>query len=403
MIQKFGFCTLLFLSLCFFLPTKLLCENDLRKNKQKIHTIKIVTKIRSWRKWEKPFNIEKNLKSKLKEMGFKLFPDESDSFDAVMYVNYSEAMGVLLRSGNTKLGYTTDIICRLKLISDRKILLFDKSIEWLQTRLSPGSIYLFPKLPRNQNELYDQNITSFQKVIYWQYLDRFLLSQLSGEDEIQVLKEILGDANETEFRKKAAKELGKSGDVRAVDSLINSLNDRPNVVQDIIVALGEIRDPKAVNPLINILERLDKRPNIHSQADVNRATAAEALGRIADKRAIVPLVAALKQKSRYVREKAASALDSLDWKPQTTEQRAYYLVAKKQWHEVIKLRSVAVPALINVLDVDHLLIQPKAAWALGEIGDKRAIKPLKKLSKNRIKEIREAANLALQKIENLNQ
>ena len=158
-----------------------------------------------------------------------------------------------------------------------------------------------------------------------------------------------------------------------------------------------------MNPLINILERLDKRPNIHSQADVNRATAAEALGRIADKRAIVPLVAALKQKSRYVREKAASALDSLDWKPQTTEQRAYYLVAKKQWHEVIKLRSVSVPALINVLDVDHLLIQPKAAWALGEIGDKRAIKPLKKLSKNRIKEIREAANLSLQKIENLNQ
>ena len=48
-------------------------------------------------------------------------------------------------------------------------------------------------------------------------------------------------------------------------------------------ALGEINDPKAVDPLIAALK--DKKPEV-------RGTAAVALGEIGDKKATMPLVAA---------------------------------------------------------------------------------------------------------------
>ncbi|MGB2927637.1 MAG: peptidoglycan-binding protein, partial [Desulfobacterales bacterium] len=79
------------------------------------------------------------------------------------------------------------------------------------------------------------------------------------------------------------------------------------------------------------------------------------------------------------------------------EERAYYLVAKERWQETVQLGTAAVPALINIVNIGSLN-QSKVAWALGEIGDARAIKYLKKLTKNRIKKTREAARQALQKI-----
>lgn len=396
MNRKYRLVTLLILTLCFFPKSKLYCESNLEKQKQKFHAIKIVSQINRWNKWAKPFKIEESLKFKLKDMGFKLFPGESDSWDATIYVDYSETRAVLLRSGGKKLGYSSDILCSLKLRDEKMGLLFEKSIEWCEERLSPATIKLVSKLPRNQYEVYEQNITSFRNVIYWKYLDRFLLSRLSGGDELQVLTEILRDDSDPEFRMKAANELGKIGGARAVDSLMNALDDpgfwytetyiKQTVVQYVIAALGDIKDTKAVDPLITILGGKDN----------NRAYAAQALGKIGDRKAIVPLVAALKGKDSYVREKAAYALDNLNWKPKTFEQRAYYLVAKRHWQKIIQLGTTAVPALINTLDGSGY--QQKMAWALGEIGDVRAIKPLKELTKNGIRENREAARQALQKI-----
>ena len=67
-------------------------------------------------------------------------------------------------------------------------------------------------------------------------------------------------------------------------------------------ALGEIKDPRAVEPLIAALKDTDK--------DVRQA-AAEALGKIGDPRAVEPLIAALKDAEWHVRKAAAKALVSL--------------------------------------------------------------------------------------------
>jgi HEAT repeat protein len=65
-------------------------------------------------------------------------------------------------------------------------------------------------------------------------------------------------------------------------------------------ALGEIKDPRAVEPLIAALK--DKGVC---------AAAAYALGEIKDPRAVEPLIAALKDESFSVRRAAAEALVSL--------------------------------------------------------------------------------------------
>lgn len=62
-----------------------------------------------------------------------------------------------------------------------------------------------------------------------------------------------------------------------------------------------------------------------------RQTAAEALGRIGDPRAIPALIAALTDRAGYVRAAAAEALDRLSWKPEPDATGATYWIAKRDW------------------------------------------------------------------------
>lgn len=91
-------------------------------------------------------------------------------------------------------------------------------------------------------------------------------------------------------RSKAAEELGRLRDQRAVDSLIAVLED---TVEDVTwsiqvaaaTALGQIGDIRAVDPLIKALLRSRESPV--------RASAARALGLLKDQRAIPALTARL--------------------------------------------------------------------------------------------------------------
>jgi len=91
---------------------------------------------------------------------------------------------------------------------------------------------------------------------------------------------------------------------RDVDGLVRALapeNDY-DVREAAADALGEIGDPRAVEPLIAALGDPD--------GDVREA-AAEALGTIGDPRAVGPLTAALKDPSGGVRQEAEKALARL--------------------------------------------------------------------------------------------
>jgi HEAT repeat protein len=174
----------------------------------------------------------------------------------------------------------------------------------------------------------------------------------------------------------AIKALGKIGDARAIEPLVEVLGTvsgewswrdtgmtdegiRPSAAQ----ALGEIGDARAVEPLIKALEDDD--------CDTVRKTAAEALGKIGEP-AVEPLIKALGKGNSA----ATEALDKLEWKPDTDELRAAYLLAKLDWEGLVGMGERAVEPLTKALSSEHSSIRGAAASALGWIGDEWPVEPL---------------------------
>jgi HEAT repeat protein len=100
-------------------------------------------------------------------------------------------------------------------------------------------------------------------------------------------------------RSEAAKALGEIGDPRALQPLVVALKDtNAGVRSEVAVALGHLHDPATVEPLIAALK------------DSN-AGAATALGMIKDTHAVEALVAALRDPDNAVRSEALKALSGI--------------------------------------------------------------------------------------------
>jgi len=130
------------------------------------------------------------------------------------------------------------------------------------------------------------------------------LGRVGDARAVDPLIEALSDGNEL-VRAAAAQALGRIGDPKAVDPLIRTLNsvqydvyENQEVQKQTIWALGYIGDPKAVDPLIRSLE-------------VDPVDAASALGQIGDPRAVDPLIKALNDDNYFTRRAAASALGEI--------------------------------------------------------------------------------------------
>ena len=160
---------------------------------------------------------------------------------------------------------------------------------------------------------------------------------------------------------------------RNVQGLIFALKHKDPAVQyDAAEALGDLRDARAVGPLITALkndelsgvrwkaaEALSKigAPAVealigalqHHDDDV-RWKAAIALGEIGDPRAVGPLIALLCDEDRFVKGRAAHALGLIG--------------------------EVAVDPLIHALQEGDGNLRWGAAIALGKIRDTRAVRPL---------------------------
>jgi HEAT repeat protein len=158
-----------------------------------------------------------------------------------------------------------------------------------------------------------------------------------------------------------------------VNGLIRLLNNRsPDIQYEAAGALGDIGDPRAVEPLITALknnelsgvrwkaaEALSKIgvPAVdaligglsHEDDDV-RWKAAIALGEIGDSKAVEPLIALLRDEDRFVKSRAAHALGMIG--------------------------EAAVDPLIHALREGDGNLRWGAAIALGKIHDTRAIIPL---------------------------
>ena len=212
----------------------------------------------------------------------------------------------------------------------------------------------------------------------------YTLHNFKGDKQVvEPLIAALKDEDGT-VRKYAAATLRKIGDERALDPLIAVLNtDENSEVRQ--VALGMLRDTRAVEPLIAAF--------IDDNSKVDKDEVAEALGALGDKRAVGPLIAALKKDKHRIHPQW-SIVSALGWIGD--EQAVLPLIAVLKsghsagatnkygtsYRETIRYALVdigqpAVEPLIAVLqDKRASDVWVHAAYALGKIGDARAVEPL---------------------------
>jgi HEAT repeat protein len=188
-----------------------------------------------------------------------------------------------------------------------------------------------------------------------------------------------------------AEELEKQG----LSELVKTLHEHtdPQVRQYAAYLLGKAKNPRAIQPLIEALADFDK--SVREQATLalsaigkaaieplaeamkepqweTRYRAAEALGKIADDKAVQPLIQGLKDNRDHVRYMAAKGLQDLG-------------------------DSDAVDPLIVLLKDENVYVRLMAVHALGVLGGKKVKASLNKaLESEQDEKVRAAMTAALQ-------
>jgi HEAT repeat protein len=176
------------------------------------------------------------------------------------------------------------------------------------------------------------------------------LGEIKDKRAVDPLIEVAIYDNDSWVRETAVEALGKLGDSRIADSFIPILMDKDsNVRKAAVEALGVMGNNNAIDPLIPLLKDEDSQV---------RKAAAEAFGKIGDSRAEIPLIGVLKDKDSKVRKAGALAIGK-------------------------RGNTLAVDPLIVALKDEDIKVREAAAEALGEIRDSRAIDPLITLLKDK--------------------
>jgi len=200
-----------------------------------------------------------------------------------------------------------------------------------------------------------------------------------------------------ESGKNGNQENGKAPSSDPVDKYISDLQDQNRSIRDEAAkALGELKDDRAVEPLISVLTEDDDN-------DV-RGSAAISLGMINDTRALEPLIEALQDQESVVR---SSAANGLGWLGDARAAEALIKALKDKSFEVRGLAAMslgiirdqqATEPLIEALQDARPEVRINAAVALGDIGDKRAIDPLVSALDDQDESVREVAAASLQEL-----
>ena len=161
--------------------------------------------------------------------------------------------------------------------------------------------------------------------------------------------------------------LGEIGATQSVDTLIRRLNKKWEwqVRLHAIEALGLIGDPKAIQPLVNVLNTPRKYDNWVRIRDA----AISALERFGQQLfgQLGPIIS-----HPYCGNEVSELLKRVRAKSDDSKSEIEILIANKDLDKCIQIGKPAVENLIKFLP------DPFAADALAKIGDKRAIKPLSK-------------------------
>ena len=105
----------------------------------------------------------------------------------------------------------------------------------------------------------------------------------------------------------------------------------------------------------------------NKKADI-RSKAAQALGEIRDARAIEPLLTSLRDGDRNMRWQAGEALEKLGWVPKNEVERITSLVAMRRWDELVNAQEPSIRALLTAYEKADWRLFPYPLAALWEIG-----------------------------------
>jgi HEAT repeat protein len=170
------------------------------------------------------------------------------------------------------------------------------------------------------------------------------------------------------------------------DLLLNSLQNNWVYLGDLQYDIIAFKEYRVVPTLIGILQAPASKlihPSIYQEDPILRTIAIETLGVLKDIRAVEPIIKILQDTDRdkYTRYEAIEALGQLKSekavKPliEILNDEKSELIAEASW-ALIKLGTAAVEPLIDTLQHHNSEIRMFTASALGKIKDRRAIKPL---------------------------
>jgi HEAT repeat protein len=131
-----------------------------------------------------------------------------------------------------------------------------------------------------------------------------VLAQIGDPRAIAPLTDTLRISQYALLRMNAAQALAEFKDPAAVGALLAALNDEDELVLTwVVTSLAALRDIRAVEPLITLLNR--------APSSEIRYMAIRALGDLGDKRAVEPIRCFINDDNRHVQRDAVSALEKL--------------------------------------------------------------------------------------------
>ena len=239
------------------------------------------------------------------------------------------------------------------------------------------------------------------------------------------------DSENRHFRQAAVQALGQLRDKRAIDPLIIVLKKDPDrwIRWITAEALGDLGDKKAVEPLTDILENttdglmrqaaveaLGKLGNTANNEqfiailknDQNRWVrwiTTEALGQLGDKSAVENLISNLESDNEWFLVRQSAAV-SLGYLRDTRAIQSLIGILGDRNNSVrlaattalIQIGSPVIEPLIAALDDRNSNVRQAAIEALGQIGDRNAIEPLISKLGDGNDNVRSAAAIALKKM-----
>ncbi len=202
------------------------------------------------------------------------------------------------------------------------------------------------------------------------------------------------------LRWQAADKLGKIGDSRAVNPLINTLRDENWLVRlHAVKALGRIGSPNAIEPIISIMND----ECIYVRRAIMRVLGKEPF--VKDPRVTEILLHALSDADRCVR---AWSVWSLSYIGSSNVVRAIADAVSDpdnnvSWRAIDALQQIGIPAinvLIQLLESSNGEVRYRSVKALGKIGDVRALDAIKGVLDDPDVKVRWRAKLAHHQLTN---